>query len=317
MSKDKLPFDHGVDEMRGLRTSEIPQPVISFRIPTAQEEWARSLYYYDKSDSFRDGQIFHYLRLPTQAIYNERAMQIGGWSTLGGYKEPNGAFTSFYRWTDPILRITDPHQISPTELAEVGQFFMDQVYPKDRDLYKGYLEALEADRPTFEEQVFPRFQRMHQQWGFVIPSRGYDAVLTRYGTEGSYQSKTNPGKVTVPPFKERVPWVGFQSNVPSNRFSNNQLRTNTIHELLHIGVQDPVVDQFVLTQSEKELVIDWMCQRGFGDLLPDYTTQDNYASLHNYDPNWARVRKLHRHLIDNGRIDNLPQTVSDFVNSNP
>jgi hypothetical protein len=317
MSKDRILPGQGVAEMRLLRTSEIPQPSISFRIPTAQEEWERCTYYYDKRGSFDKADIFHYLRLPTTIIMNKRGAQIGGDSTLGGYKEPNRAFSNFYRFADPLSVTLGTDQITPADFAEVGQFFMDRVYPDDGDKYKRYLKVLETNRPIIEDQVFPRFQKMQQQWGFVIPSKGYDAVLTLYGTEGSYNSNTNPGKVIVPPFKERPPWVGFQLRGYSDKFSMTQLLTNTVHEMLHIGVQEPVIDQFGLNQAEKELVIDWMCQNEFGDLLPDYTPQTNYTSPHNYDPNWARVRKLHRHLLENGRINNLPQTISTFVQSNP
>ena len=104
MSKDRRILGQDVAEKKTFRTSEIPQPTIVFRIPTAQEEWDRCLLYYDSrasfNESFSNGAIFHYLRLPTQKIKIMRGNEIGGYTTLGGYNEPNSAFSNFYEFGD-------------------------------------------------------------------------------------------------------------------------------------------------------------------------------------------------------------------------
>ncbi len=43
-----------------------------------------------------------------------------------------------------------------------------------------------------------------------------------------------------------------------------------IHELVHIGIEEPIVKRFSLTHSEKERIVDKICMLKFKKEMPKY-----------------------------------------------
>jgi len=125
------------------------------------------------------------------------------------------------------------------------------------ELYEVGLSQLEAHRAQIEA-VFPIFEQLRQEWGFkVFPQ--YQLVVTRYGMSGSYDSET--GRIIM-----RVNDDGT--------FTRAQPHHTPIHEMVHIGVEEEIVQKYQLTQAEKERMVDLMVSILFKDLLPDYKIQN-------------------------------------------
>lgn len=131
---------------------------------------------------------------------------------------------------------------------------MESVY-HDNDYLPG-LNNLEKHRKVIES-VFPKFSELNHTWGFVVKPN-YSICLTRYGPGGSYNAIT--GKVIILTNSDG----SFKHSYPTH---------TPIHEMVHIGIQEPIVEKFKLSHSEKERLVDKICLALFSNELPGYFIQ--------------------------------------------
>jgi hypothetical protein len=154
-------------------------------------------------------------------------------------------------------------------------------------LYEAGLSQIEAHR-TQIEAVFPIFEQLSREWGFkVFPQ--YSLVVTRYGMSGSYDYET--GLVII-----RVNSDGTLTKAQPHQIP--------IHEMVHIGVEEEIVQRYQLTQAEKERMVDLMVAILFKDLLPDYKIQ----TLGD-----ARIEEF----VTAETIGNLPEAIRRYVDKYP
>jgi len=97
------------------------------------------------------------------------------------------------------------------------------------------------------------------KWNFeLLPS--YDVIFTLYGTGGSYDP--DHGRVVLFTTLEG----GFM------RYKNP---ANTIiHEIIHLGIEKPIVQKYKLSHRLKERIVDKIVFLLFTDLLPMYKVQN-------------------------------------------
>jgi hypothetical protein len=100
------------------------------------------------------------------------------------------------------------------------------------------------------------FRRWSSRWGFASAPR-YEVILTLYGPGGSY----DPDAATI-----------TVVTTPDGRFKKEPLHT-LVHEMVHIGIEGPIVRRFALTHPEKERLVDRICLVAFGDRLSGYRLQ--------------------------------------------
>jgi len=160
------------------------------------------------------------------------------------------------------------------------KLFAKEVY--DANSYADGLEELENDRSVIE-LAFTKFQNLQQQWGFKVCPK-YEIVLTRYGTPGSYDYKL--GKIIV---STQSTW---------------SLRQTVIHEAVHIGIEEIVVQPHRLKHWEKERLVDLLCIRIAKRLLPGYTLQPQGDKR--IDP-----------FVSEAALKDLPKSISAYVEKYP
>lgn len=182
----------------------------------------------------------------------------------------------------PIFqKFTQPDaDISSLYSEETKQIFVNEIY--DTDSYRDMTERIENSRPTIEKAL-KRFLSLKEKWGFEThPS--YQIVLTNFGVSGSYNSQEG---IIIISTKSKGP--------PSNII---------IHEGIHIGIEENIVDKYDLTHWEKERVVDKICDLQFSDLLQDYWFQPK--ADRNVDS-----------YITSETIDQLPKAIEKFINDFP
>ncbi len=130
------------------------------------------------------------------------------------------------------------------------------------NLYRSeyYLEGvqrLESLRPQINSAI-ERFED-YQSWGFnKLPT--YEILLTRYGPGGSYNYSQDKATILMLVYQD-----GSTKYLPAE--------WTVVHEGVHIGIEDSIVQKFNLTHKEKEGVVDQFCSLAFSDLLGDYLFQ--------------------------------------------
>ena len=136
--------------------------------------------------------------------------------------------------------------------------------------------------------TFPIFLKLRETWGFIVFPK-YEIAITRYGMGGSYDIKT--GKITV-----RIN--------DKAEFLRVGPEHTTIHEMVHLGIQERIVEKYQLNQTEKERLVDTMVSNLFGGLLPTYKLQS--VGDVRVDP-----------YITTETIIDLPKAIEDYVTKYP
>lgn len=122
-------------------------------------------------------------------------------------------------------------------------------------------------------------------WDFGM-HKNYAVVFTLYGSGGSYDPTS--GTVTLFATKD-------------GGFKNYRNPSNTIiHEIVHIGIENSIVQKYNLPHTLKERIVDAIVFLLFNDLLPEYKIQNMGDT------------KIDDYLKDKTDINNLGKILGDF-----
>ncbi len=138
---------------------------------------------------------------------------------------------------------------NPEKLKEI---FKNEIY--DESFYENAISAINK-RMDILESVLARIASW-QNYGFKLFSK-YDVKLTAYGPGGSYDSKQ--GSIIMKCNKS-----GNFNKAPQHIIA---------HEIVHIAVEESIVQSFNLTNNEKEALVDAVCAYHLGDILRGYKVQ--------------------------------------------
>ncbi len=157
----------------------------------------------------------------------------------------------------------------------------------DITFYANGLLALKRIIPDIANATL-KLQPLSGYWGFTLfPECAI--LLTRYGPGGSY----NPDQGSV---------------VLLTRLDGTFKRANplhsVLHEIVHIGIEFPIVKKYKLLQWEKERLVDRIVLEVFG------------SELHDYKPRVNGDRRLDAYLVGEW-LQNLPEVIERFVHDNP
>ena len=117
-------------------------------------------------------------------------------------------------------------------------------------------------------------------WNFNILDN-YNVVFTLYGSGGSYDPQN--GTITL-------------FTTEKGEFKNYKNPANTIiHEIVHIAIEESIVQKYNFSHSLKELTVDTIVKLLFNNLLPEYKVQNmcNF-NIENYLKNKNDIKNLNK-----------------------
>lgn len=166
--------------------------------------------------------------------------------------------------------------------------FFDKIY--DPSFFKTGKQKLEEVRPKLEEAL-PIYEELNKLWGFqLFPV--YDVALTRYGPGGFYNADD--------PTKGKIVMLTDSSGA----FKRSSPASTPIHESVHLGTENTIVQKFHLSHAEKERMVDLVCQTKFGHLLPGYLLQKiGDTRIDSY--------------VNGDTVNDLPSAIEKYVNKYP
>jgi hypothetical protein len=196
---------------------------------------------------------------------------------------------TFFRENNYTVALPDhPTFREPHPAGDRGRLralFVGEVFRPDA--YAAGLAALTAFE-RIRPRVLERMRAMNRRWKLRLYDR-YQVVLTLYGPGGSYDPRR--GRIVLLTTRD-------------GRFKRPGSHT-IVHEMVHLGIQGTIVERFRLTHWEKERVVDLICLRRFGDLLPGYRMQPN-----------PRGREVDAYVDRHGLAD-LPAAIVAYVKDHP
>lgn len=170
-----------------------------------------------------------------------------------------------------------------SEFDKLVKSLKDSVYNKN-DYLKGY-EKIELGVSLIEKAI-TKLSDEKYKWGFVFFPE-YKIKLTLYGPGGSYDN--NAGSVLLQTY-------------PDGRFKgyNNPINT-IIHEIIHIGIEQPIIQKYNLPHTTKERIVDLFVKICFGDLIPNYRIQE------------FGDKRIDKYLTSVEDFENLPNRIEQFL----
>lgn len=140
------------------------------------------------------------------------------------------------------------------DAQNLSELMHQRVYNPDH--YKAGLRKIKQVQHLADSAL--RLMQRFKSWGFVMFD-SYQVLLTLYGPGGSYDNQT--GQIVM----LTTPTGGFKGYAnPANTL---------IHELFHIGIEEPVVRKYGLNHQQKERLVDLFVKVWFGEVLPEYRLQ--------------------------------------------
>lgn len=143
--------------------------------------------------------------------------------------------------------------------------------------YSSIFELIESDFYN-EENYLAAYEKVKQQevvvntmigqldslrnlwdWDFKMFAN-YDVLFTLYGSGGSYNA--NIGGIAL-----------FTNNYGDFKSYSNPANT-IIHEIVHIGIEESIVQKYKLSHILKERIVDRIVFIYFSDVLPEYKIQN-------------------------------------------
>lgn len=173
-------------------------------------------------------------------------------------------------------------KLSKIDENSLFDLFKKEIY--DPDFFKQGIFLLKKYQSMFKKAI-PRFVEMNKKWGFKIFPE-YKVFLTRYGPGGSYYPDEG--------------WVIMMLDADGTFEKTQDPGETVIHEIVHIGIRENIVDRFDLDQSEKERLVDLICILKFSDLLPNYFIQ-------------PQMNKNIDSYITSTSINQLPKAIKKYV----
>lgn len=170
------------------------------------------------------------------------------------------------------------------ERAELlRKIFYEEVY--DASKFDATLKVL-CHTEDVVKKALKKLAVLEKNWGFRVKQR-YDIVVTVYGTGGEYRwEDPEVGTVLV--------------KVDTRKTAKNYTKT-ILHEMVHIGIQEDIVNKYELSHWEKERLVDLICSIYLKDLLPEYGMQKSADT------------KIDTFVSEEAIVKNLPAAIRAFI----
>jgi hypothetical protein len=157
----------------------------------------------------------------------------------------------------------------------------------DASVFSAGIHRLNSELPTLDK-AWLILAKFSEQWGFDLHPE-YIVLLTLYGMGGSYNVENS--RIILKTNREGV----FKRPVPAHTI---------LHEIVHIGIEDPIVRHFNLNHPEKERVVDKICEIGLRDVLQGYSVSPRGdVNIDSY--------------VSEETVQNLPSAIEKYIQSYP
>jgi hypothetical protein len=171
---------------------------------------------------------------------------------------------------DPLI-INDPDAMF--------SLFKDSEYKVD--FYKKGIDVISELLPLIQSNV-SKLAKIQSFWDFkLLPT--YTVVLTKYGPGGSYNVEA--GKITM-------------LTTIDGKFKRSLPHHTVLHEIVHMGIEDSIVQKYKLNHQEKERLVDLFVKKYFEKELPEYNIQ-----------RWEDSR-IDKYIAD---LESLPKEIQEYT----
>lgn len=229
---------------------------------------------------------YYSVSIPTaqeEAEYFLRTLKQYKWFMNNGYTHVT---IPSHPVLDPLkTKILNDQTLTSTEEVQVINTFKADLF--NQVDYQQSFPAIRRAAVIADRQI-DSLRRYQTAWGFYIPDR-YKIQLTVYGPGGSYHPATGTITMTVP---------------KDGQFTGNRKPIHTIlHETIHIGIEDRIIQRYKIGQQDKELIVDYFTKNHFSAVIPDYPVQGFNA------PTMDMMFK------NTDVLDDLPQRIEEILAS--
>ncbi|MEL6943045.1 MAG: hypothetical protein AAFO82_10275, partial [Bacteroidota bacterium] len=158
---------------------------------------------------------------------------------------------------DSLIEKSKNKTFGNSDFESIYTLLESGVYSKST--YEAAFEKVNLQKELINSLV-TRLKHTRDQWKWKFKTfEAYKIVFTLYGTGGSYDPDL--GIVTLFTNKD-------------GRFMNYDSPANTIlHEIVHMGIEESIVQKFNLSHGLKERIVDTITYLLFKEELPDYRIQ--------------------------------------------
>jgi len=175
------------------------------------------------------------------------------------------------------------NELSEKDLEDLKDFIRDSVY-RESDYRSGYDKI--TTRLGSLNRMVDELEQAAYDWHFTMFDT-YTVNLTLYGPGGSYD--TDKGSVLL-------------YTTPDGKFRQGDDPAMTIiHEIVHIGIEDPVVKKYNVPHPLKERIVDLFVSLSFKEYLPGYRVQE------------MGENRIDRYLRTKEDLRSLPRFVADIM----
>ncbi|OFZ51764.1 MAG: hypothetical protein A2381_18450 [Bdellovibrionales bacterium RIFOXYB1_FULL_37_110] len=150
----------------------------------------------------------------------------------------------------------NPELIKTINYNELLAIFDKEIYCKD-DYTKGY--RLLLSKLNIIVEAINHLALLKEKWCFKMFPQ-YLVRLTQYGPGGFYSYENGT--------------IFIQVN-PDGLFTELNPIETIIHEIVHIGIEESIIQKYNLEHWEKERLVDLICQQYLQNFLPNYQLQKN------------------------------------------
>ena len=178
-----------------------------------------------------------------------------------------------------------PEPLSDCDLNYLKNMFYTEIY--DSTAYDKGLKEVQKTRELVEAS-FEKLAVLHENWDFKLMQQ-YKVILTLYGPGGSYDPSI--GQIIIKTTSEGIKLFDPEETI--------------IHEIVHIGIQENIVQMYNLTQNEKERLVDLICSIYLKELLPLYKMQERGD------------KNVDSFVTEEAIKKNLPAAIKNYVKQYP
>ena len=178
-------------------------------------------------------------------------------------------------------KVLNNETLTAGEQAQAKSVFKTDLY--NAADYQKSLAAVKAAAATADKQI-DSLKRYQTAWGFFIPAK-YNIQLTVYGPGGQYNPSTG-----------RIIYLVNKNG----QFDRKPLWT-ILHESVHIGIEDRIIQGYKLQHWVKERIVDQFVKKQFGSVVPDYQMQN------------IQLPAIDKMFQNSDVLDKLPQRVEEML----
>ena len=185
--------------------------------------------------------------------------------------------------TQILIERSKNDDLNKKDFEKLSKTIYEKIYNKNE--YSVGINNIKKVLPEIEG-IFTIFEKFNRKWDFKIFNE-YKLFLTLYGAGGSYEP--SKGEITILTTKTGE----FKRGI-------NPIGT-IIHELVHIGIEEAIIQKFNISQIIKERIVDKLVSTNFRDILPNYLVQ-NFGDI-----------TIDEYLEEENCWEDLPLYIKEYV----